>query len=83
MTTGEFLDSVEGSAQNYHKEVLESLLRNDETYELSVADCADIRTHRKRFQRFAEAILADFINYLALERGGDRGERPSHIRGKR
>ena len=83
MTTGEFLNSLEGSARKYRSKAIMSLLRNASMYELSKKDCSEVERNRRRFQRFLDAVLVDFINHLALERGGDRGEKPEHIRKKR
>lgn len=83
LTPGELLDLVEQSAREHRGDIRDSLSRNRKMYELTNKDILLIRKQPLMFQRFIDAIFSDFINYLALERGGDRGERPKDIRGKR
>ncbi len=80
MTTGELLNLVEASARAYRAGALSSMIRNAGLYELTPDDVRRITGHHRRHQRLVDAVLADFINRLAAERGGNRGESVNHLK---
>lgn len=79
MTVGELLDLVEHSAERYLPEALAIIARNPEACGLTEKDLHRLRRKPQVFQRFAGALLVQFVNHLARERGGNRGERIEHL----
>ncbi len=80
MTTGELLNMLEEDAREYRSKALNNIQRNREYYELAAKDVRRIRRRAKQYQRIVDAILADFINEVALRRGLNRGELVRHLK---
>ncbi len=74
MTRGDLLKLLEREAKSYRKEALESVSgRNRHMNELSTLDIQVMNEIPERFQRFADAILVDFINLIGNSQGLDYG----------
>ncbi|MFC1756770.1 hypothetical protein ACFLZC_01260 [Patescibacteria group bacterium] len=73
MTNGEFFAILESSAGDYYKEVIESIVRNKHMNDLSKADIQLIKGMIEFSQKFADAVIVDFINFICASWGGDRG----------
>jgi hypothetical protein len=80
MTIGQLFSLLEAEAKKYREDLIGSIVREREAYELSKSDNAEIGRKQKLFKRFADAVLVDFINHVALGQGVDRAERPKDIR---
>jgi len=76
MTVGELMDKIEGWAGDYCQEAVGLLKTHSKYYRLKKKD---LRIGKKSTRRIVEAILADFINYIARGHGGNRGERVEHL----
>ncbi len=76
MTVSELLDMLESDAGDYYKEAVASIEKNRHMNDLTYAD---LKIGKKAKQRIAEAVLVDFINYVARHYGCERGERVKHL----
>jgi hypothetical protein len=65
-TRGEMLDYITGCAKDYRLECKESIIRNSHMNELDESDF-DID------QKYIDAILVDFVNYIGAEQCLDWG----------
>lgn len=79
LDVGDLLNIVEESAHCYWWNALDGLILNAKYYKLSKKDVELFEKNPKAIEKLIVAILADFINHMAQERGGNRGELPSHI----
>lgn len=73
MTVGEFMKLLDGWAQKYNRKTLTFIKRNRHMNDLTDEDIRDLQKRRKQFQRFADAILVDFLNYIGASQGVDYG----------
>lgn len=73
MTNGELLSFLEKRAIEYREGALSSIRRNRHMNEHTGADIA---------QEDVDALLVDFINFIASRMGGDYGLRSEHIKEK-
>lgn len=79
MTRGELLDFLTEQAKRYHKDALETVIRNRHMNDLTDKDIARIRRSKKFFQRFADALLVDFINSVGVGQNIDYGLYTKHL----
>lgn len=78
MTKKGLLNLLEKEAKEYRKETLVSIKRNNRMNNLTAADFKKIGT--KTFKRLADAVLVDFINYVAAGQGIDLGLYTKHLK---
>jgi len=64
LKNGEYLDQLTDFAKKYIKEAQESIKRNKHMNELNGKEIAN---------KAIEAVVVDFINHIAFEKGGDLG----------
>jgi hypothetical protein len=71
MTNGELLDLLESEARLYRKGARSSVRRNQHQNEVKVFGVR---------QEMVDALLVDFINFIAVGMGGDLGLTSKHLR---
>lgn len=71
MTKGEFLNHLTVYAKEYRKIAIKSVAGKRHMNQLKDSDIIRIRRNREIFERFADAILVDFINYAGARNGVD------------
>lgn len=80
MTKKELHNMLEEDARAHLKEILPSIYRNSYQNGLVESDFDWINQNRSRANRIAEAVIVDFINYVAARDGCDLGLRVTDIR---
>lgn len=78
MTKIELLKMLDREAKSYRKTALASIERNGHMNDLSTMDIRVMKEDQERFQRFADAILVDFVNYIGNGQGLDYGLYTKH-----
>ena len=73
-------DIILKKAKEYRKKALVSIKRNNRMNNLTTADFKKIGT--ETCQRLADAVLVDFINYVAVGQGIDLGLYTKHLKKK-
>lgn len=71
MTKEHLLIYLQEDAKKYRLKALESIMRHRSMNELTADDIKKLLKHRELSQRAIDAILVDFINFIAL--AGDLG----------
>jgi len=74
---------LEEDARTHLKGILPSIYRNSYQNGLAESDFDWIDANRARANRIAEAVVVDFINYVAIRGGCDLGLRVADIRRKK
>lgn len=79
MTRGELLNYLTEEAKRYRNDALSSIQRNEHMHRLSPKDIAKLHKNPERLQRFMDALLVDFINYIGTGQSLDYGLHTKHI----
>ena len=79
MTRGQLLKLLTEEAREYRKEALSSLERNSHMNDLSEEDFERLRKNRLVTKKLIDALLVDFINYVATGQCCDYGLHTGHI----
>lgn len=79
MTRGELLNYLTEEAKRYRKDALSSIQRNGHMHRLFQKDIAELCKDPERLQRFVDALLVDFINYVGTGQCLDYGLHTKHI----
>ncbi|MBU2633228.1 hypothetical protein KJ751_01860 [Patescibacteria group bacterium] len=66
----DFLAILASMAGDYHRECLESIVRSKHMNDLNESDIGLLKRKQVFFQKFADAILVDFINFIGAEQFG-------------
>lgn len=82
MTRGALLKFLTNEAKKYRKIVFESITRNNHMNNLTQKDLLELATKKKLMQKFAEALLVDFLNHVAVVQGIDLGLYTKHLKEK-
>lgn len=80
MTRGELLNILSEEAKSYRGDAYESIKRNKHMNDLSPADIRKLeKLDPTLLQGLIDAVLVDFINYLATGQGIDYGLYTKHF----
>ncbi len=82
MTKKDLLNLLEKEAKEYRKGALHSVKRNVRMNNLTAADLKKIGKEMKFCKRLADALLVDFINYVAAGQDVDLGLYTKHLKKK-
>lgn len=84
LTIQQYLELITNQAKTYRFEAKKSVLRNDHLNSMDAMDIVYFKTYFN--QHIIDAILSDFINFIAANQGVDYGlhstdlrESPRHI----
>jgi len=79
MKSGEYMRILSERAAEYHKGALRSVRKNSHMNDLDSRDKKLIETMPEFSQKLAEAVLADFLNFVGVGFGLDSGIYTKHF----
>lgn len=80
MTAKELIELLEVEAKKYRKDALKSIIRNAHTNELTRYDILKLEKHPDLSNTAIDAVLVDFINFVAKNQGRDWGLRVKRLK---